>query len=229
MKRSLNSFLPHPHYQSLYVLPLLFCLAVPAMSQSAASANEEVARANVDQFATNNPAPSPVVNTPKKGVPEYIVGEADVLRINVWKEPEISQSSISVRPDGMISLPLVGVVSVSGMTPSQIQDLLKAKLTRFIDRPQVTVTVVEVRSKSVYLTGEVQRPGVYSLLSATNVAQLLVKGGGFTPFAHRGSVVVLRNNNGVQEKIKINLGKVLRGEDMDQNIELLPGDTVVVP
>lgn len=160
---------------------------------------------------------------------QYVVGEADVLRINVWKEPEISQPSISVQPDGMISLPLIGIVRVTGMTLSRIEELLATKLKRFIDKPQVTVTVVEVRSKSVYVEGQVARPGVYSLLSATNVVQLVVRAGGLTPFARRSSVIVLRNTNGTQEKLKVNLAKVLRGEAPDQNIELLPSDVVVVP
>ena len=126
-------------------------------------------------------------------------------------------------------MPLIGLVHVSGMTISQVEEMLSTKLKRFIDKPQVTLTVVEVRSKSVYLTGEVARPGVYALLSATNVAQLVVKAGGLTPFAHRSSVLVLRNTNGVQEKLKINLSKVLRGEAPEQNIQLLPSDIVVVP
>jgi polysaccharide export outer membrane protein len=157
------------------------------------------------------------------------VGEADVLRINVWKEPEISQPSIAVQPDGMISVPLVGMVHVSSLTVRQIEETLTAKLRRFIDKPQVTVTVVEVKSKSVYLTGEVARPGVYSLLSTTNVVQLVVRAGGLTPFAHRNSVVVLRNTNGVQEKLRVNLSKVLHGDAPEQNIQLLPSDIVVVP
>jgi len=160
---------------------------------------------------------------------EYVVGESDVLRINVWKEPEISQSSIAVRPDGMISMPLVGVVKVSGMTPSEIQDMLTNKLQRFIGKSEVTVTVVEVRSKSVYLTGEVGKPGVYPLVANMNVVQLVIKGGGLTPYAHKRSVTVLRNSNGSPEKIKVDLAKVLRGDAPEQNVELLPGDTVVVP
>jgi polysaccharide export outer membrane protein len=160
---------------------------------------------------------------------QYVVGEADVLRINVWKEPEISQNSISVQPDGMISLPLVGVVRVTGMTLSRIEEMLSTKLKRFIDKPQVTVTVIEVRSKSVYVEGQVARPGAYSLLSATNVVQLVVRAGGLTPFARRNSVIVLRSANGTQEKLKVNLAKILRGEAPEQNIELLPSDIVVVP
>jgi polysaccharide export outer membrane protein len=188
----------------------------------------EVARASGDNLPAKpdlspNRAPSTIPTA------EYVLGEADVLRINVWKEPEISQNNISIQPDGRISMPLIGLVHVSGMTISQVEEMLSTKLKRFIDKPQVAVTVVEVRSKSVYLTGEVARPGVYSLLSATNVAQLVVRAGGLTPFARRGSVLVLRNTNGTQEKLKINLAKVLRGEAPEQNIELLPADIVVVP
>ena len=161
--------------------------------------------------------------------PEYVVGESDVLRINVWKEPEVSQPSVTVRPDGMISMPLIGVVKVSGMTPTQIQEMLTKKLERFLGKSQVTVTVVDVRSKSVYLAGEVMKPGVYPLLSSTNVAQLVIKAGGLTPYAHRKSVIVLRNVNGSQQKMPVNLAKVLSGDAPEQNIELMPGDTVVVP
>src|SRR5262249_45453598 len=177
------------------------------------------------------PQPDTTSNRPAGGIraPEYVVGEADVLRITVWKGPEISQSSISVQPDGMISIPLVGVVRVAGMTLAQVEAVLKAKLNRFIDKPEVTVTVVEVRSKTVYLTGEVARPGVYSLPSATNVLQLIVRGGGLTPFARPKSVIVLRNTNGVQEKLRVNLSKVLHGDAPEQNIQLLPSDIVIVP
>jgi polysaccharide export outer membrane protein len=188
----------------------------------------EIARAGAENLAPDADLTSA---RPAVGIhaPEYVVGEADVLRINVWKEPEISQPSISVQPDGMISVPLVGIVHVSNMTVSQIEEMLTTKLRRFIDKPQVTVTVVEVKSKSVYLTGEVSRPGVYSLLSTTNVVQLVVRAGGLTPFAHRSSVVVLRNTNGVQERLKVNLTKVLRGDAPEQNIQLMPSDVVVVP
>lgn len=174
------------------------------------------------------PAAPPTPDVTK--INEYVVGEADVLRINVWKEPEISQPTISVRPDGMISIPLVGVMKVSGLTPSQIQEQLTTKLQRFIGKSQVTVSVVEIKSKFVYLTGQVSRPGAYPLLLSTDVIQLVIKGGGLTPFARPKSVVVLRHGNGgVQQKIPVNLAKVLRGEAPEENIELRPGDTVIVP
>jgi len=202
-------------------------MCLPGMAQMSPQ-GVAVARASGDNLSPKPDLSSSRVATTLT-TSEYMLGEADILRINVWKEPEISQNNISVQPDGMISMPLIGLVRVSGMTVSQVEEMLSAKLKRFIDKPQVTVTVVEVRSKSVYLTGEVARPGVYSLVSATNVAQLVVRAGGLTPFARRSSVLVLRNTNGTQEKLKINLSKVLRGEAPEQNIQLLPSDIVVVP
>lgn len=195
------------------LLPVLLCSAGALNAQQPKAAHDIVSK------------------PPSTAVPEYeyVIGESDVLRVNVWKEPEISQSSISVRPDGMISMPLLGVVKVSGLTPSKVQEMLTTKLERFIGKSEVTVTVVDVRSKSVYLTGEVMKPGVYPLLTDLNVVQLVIKGGGLTPYAHKKSVIVLRNSNGVEQKIPINLARVLKGESTEQNIQLMPGDTVVVP
>ena len=212
-------------HASVIVFALSLCL--PVMAQSAAH-SVEVARVSEDNLPVQ-PDSISIRSAASPRTLEYVVGEADILRINVWKEPEISQSSISVQPDGMISIPLVGVVRVTGMTLSQVEQMLTTKLKRFIDKPQVTVTVIEIKSKTVYLTGEVARPGVYSLPSATNVLQLVVRAGGLTPFARSKSVIVLRNTNGTQEKLKVNLAKVLRGEAAEQNVQLLPSDIVVVP
>src|SRR5215831_9657178 len=112
----------------------------------------------------------------------YVVGDSDVLHVNVWKEPEVSQTVV-VRTDGNISLPLINEVRVSGMTPLQIQDLVAEKLKGFLTNPQVTVTVIEIRSKRAFITGEVARPGTYSLNAQTTVLQLIAQAGGFTPFA----------------------------------------------
>jgi polysaccharide export outer membrane protein len=163
------------------------------------------------------------------GDPEYIVGDGDVLRIEVWKEPEVSQNAITVRPDGMISLPLLGVTKVSEMTPTQIQDMLAVKLSRFMNKPEVTVTVTQIKSKSVYVTGEVRKPGVYELTRPTNVFQLLIRAGGLSQYAHRKSVVVLRVADGKTQRLPVNYKQLLRGKNEEQNIILQPGDTVVVP
>ena len=159
----------------------------------------------------------------------YIVGEADVLRINVWKQPEISQLNVVVRPDGMVSVPLVGEVKVSGMTPVQIEAALISELKQYVNEPRVTVTVAEIGSKTVYVTGEVQHPGAYPLVGPVDVLQIIAKAGGVTPYAHRRSVFVLREIDGKKKKVPVNYDRVFHGKNPDQNINLQPGDTVVVP
>ena len=175
------------------------------------------------------PGPAPTTaSVPLINLNEYIVGEADILHISVWKEPELSQNVV-VRPDGKISLPLMNEMRVSGQTPSQIQSMLTSRLKAYIVDPQVTVTVNDVRSKNAYITGEVTRPGAYPLLMPTNVLQLIARAGGFTPFATRRGIFVLREVNGKQMRIAFPYKDVIRGQKDDQNIELRPGDTVVVP
>jgi polysaccharide export outer membrane protein len=158
----------------------------------------------------------------------YIVGDSDIIRVNVWKEPEVSQTAV-VRTDGNISLPLINEVKVSGMTPLQIQTMVAEKLKGFLNNPQVTVTVVEIRSKRAFITGEVARPGTYSLNAQTTVLQLIAQAGGFTPFAKKDGIVVLRTEDGRQSRLKFKYNEVIQGKKADQNIALHPGDTVVVP
>lgn len=190
------------------------------LAAASVSAQEKSAPALV---ATNAPAMS--VPVP----PSYVVGDADVLRINVWKQPEISQLSVVVRPDGMITVPLVGEVRVSGMTPSQIEATLVSDLKQYVNEPRVAVTVAEIGSKLVYVTGEVQHPGSYPLLGPIDVLQVIAKAGGVTPYAHRRSVFVLRQINGKKEKVPVNYSRIFHGKNPEQNIDLQPGDTVVVP
>ncbi len=169
------------------------------------------------------------VAPPSPAMATYIIGEADVLRINVWKQPEISQLSVVVRPDGMVSVPLVGEIKVSGMTPAQIERTLISELRQYVNEPRVTVTVTEVGSKNVYVTGEVHHPGAYPLVGPLDVLQLIAKAGDVTPYAHRRSVFVLREVNGKKEKVPVNYSRIVHGKNPEQNINLQPGDTVVVP
>ena len=168
------------------------------------------------------------VKPPESVPPGYIVGDSDVIRVTVWKEPEVSQTVV-VRTDGNISLPLINEVKVSGMTPLQIQDLVAEKLKGFLTNPQVTVTVMEIRSKRAFITGEVARPGTYSLNAQTTVLQLIAQAGGFTPFAKKDSIVVLRTQDGKQSRLKFKYKEVVQGKNSEQNVALHPGDTVVVP
>jgi polysaccharide biosynthesis/export protein len=209
-------------------------LALAGWIFSAAALPAQTTAANLKSpdAAAAGPADKPVPAEsaqPALLVPtEYTVGEADVLHVNVWKEPEVSQTVV-VRTDGNISLPLINEVKVSGMTPLQIQNAIAERLKGFLNNPQVTVTVTEIRSKRAFITGEVVRPGGYSLNAQTSVLQLIAQAGGFTPFAKRDSIVVLRMENGKPLRLKFKYKQVVQGKNTEQNIPLHPGDTVVVP
>src|SRR5260370_34960520 len=130
---------------------------------------------------------------------DFVIGESDVLNINVWKGAEISQSVV-VRTDGKISLPLIGEVLVSGLTPVQTQILLANKLQSILTNPQVTVTVTEIRSRVVSITGEGVKPGAYPLLVPTTILQLLTNAVGLGPFANKKGIFVLRRVDGTQQR-----------------------------
>ena len=127
-----------------------------------------------------------------------------------------------VRTDGNISLPLINEVKVSGLTPLQIQELVAEKLKSFLNNPQVTVTVTEIHSKRAFITGEVVRPGTYSLNAETTVLQLIAQAGGFTPFAKKDNIVVLRTGDGQQMRLKFKYKEVVQGKKTEQNIALHP-------
>jgi len=156
----------------------------------------------------------------------YKIGVGDVLHITVWEEPQFTETAV-VRPDGKISVPLVSDVDVSGQTPEAVQAALTEKLNKLVHKPRVTVVVQEIHSRMVFITGEVQRPGAYPLMEAMNVVQLVARSGGLTDFAKQKKVYVLRAANSA--RVNVNYQKVLKGEAPEQNVELAPGDTVVVP
>jgi polysaccharide export outer membrane protein len=136
---------------------------------------------------------------------------------------------VPVRPDGKISLPLLNDVQAAGLTPSQLASVLTEGLKKFINAPQVTVTVSEINSRRVYVTGEVAHAGAYPLLPNMTVLQALSSSGGFTQFAKTKNIYILRNEDGKPVKHPFNYKEVLAGRSQEQNIELLPGDVVVVP
>jgi len=156
----------------------------------------------------------------------YKIGPQDVLRIDVWKETEISRS-VPVRPDGKISLPLLNDVQAAGLTAMELAKVITEGLKKFINSPQVTVTVTEINSRRVYVTGEVTRPGAYPLLPNMTALQALTSAGGFTQFSNTKKIYVLRNESGKQVKHPFNYKAVVDGKQDD--IPLQPGDTIVVP
>lgn len=159
---------------------------------------------------------------------EYKIGPQDVLQIDVWKEPELTRS-VPVRPDGKITLPLLNDVQAEGLSPVELSQVIRDDLKKYINEPQVTVTVTQINSRRVYVTGEVTRPGAFQLLPNMTVLQALTSAGGFTQFAKTKGIYVLRSVDGKQVKLPFTYKDVINGKKPEQNVQLLPGDTIVVP
>jgi polysaccharide biosynthesis/export protein len=162
------------------------------------------------------------------GEAEYKIGPQDVLRIDVWKEPDLSRA-IPVRPDGKISLPLLNDVQAAGLTTMELAASIREGLKKFINNPQVTVTLTEINSRRVYCTGEVSKPGALSLLPNMTALQALSSCGGFTQFARIKGIYILRIENGKQVQHPFNYKDVVKGKKPEDNILLQAGDVIVVP
>jgi polysaccharide biosynthesis/export protein len=156
----------------------------------------------------------------------YIIGPDDNLQVTVWKEPTLS-GAIPVRPDGMISLVLVGDLPAAGLTPMALGADISQRLKKYIQDPVVTVVVLGVNSQRIFLVGEVAHVGPLMLTPGMTPLQAIVSGGGLTPFASTKHIYILRNTAGKQEKLPFNYKQALKGEN--QGVSLLPGDTIVVP
>ncbi len=158
----------------------------------------------------------------------YRIGVEDELQISVWREPELSMP-VQVRPDGMITLPLINDLAVVGLTTRELQASLSEKLKPFVNEPQVTVIVRNIRSRKVYLMGQVARPGPYPLNGRKTVLQLITEAGGPSPFAKTGSIYIIRTVNGQQVRIGFNYKKALSAKPDAGDIFLVPDDRVVIP
>ena len=157
----------------------------------------------------------------------YIIGPADVIQISVWKEADLS-TSLPVRPDGNISMPLLRDIPAAGLTPTQLAADISKRLKKFVQDPQVSVLVTVVNSQRVFLLGELSHPGPVSLTAGMTVLQALSSAGGLTQFANSKRMYVLRNEQGAQRKIAFRYKDALKGVE-SQNIVLKAGDTIVVP
>ena len=182
------------------------------------------------QSAPAQPAESIAPASPTSSGPGgsvYVIGPADVLHIAVWKEADLT-ATVPVRPDGKISLPLLNDVQASGLTPEQLADSLTEKLKKYVSDPRVTVVVAAINSKRIYLVGEVTRSGATPMLPNMTVLQAL-SSAGINQFAKTKGIYVLRTVNGKQQKLPVNYRKLVKGQQMEQNYALQPGDTIVVP
>jgi polysaccharide biosynthesis/export protein len=204
--------------------------AVPCAAQAQAQPARPTTAAP-GQVPARTATPPPVAVAAAPGVnlpPEYTVGADDVLSIVFWRDKELT-ADVTVRPDGKISLPLLNDVQASGFTPAQLKDRIVEESKKYVEDPNVTVVVKQINSRKVFITGEVRKPGPYPLTAPTTVLQMLSIAGGLGDYAKSEEIMVVRTENGKPLSYKFNYKEVIKGKKLAQNIELKPGDTIVIP
>jgi len=166
---------------------------------------------------------------PINAEPSYLLGPEDVLKVAVWKDEQLTQEMV-VRPDGMITFPLIGEVVASGRTAEDVRFEITKRLTKYLPTPNVTVTVLKVQSYRIYVLGRVNKPGEYQAGHHTDVLQALSMAGGLTPYAAENDIKIIRRQNGTDEMVfPFRYGDTRKGRDLEQNIVLQRGDVVMVP
>lgn len=198
----------------LLVLAILIPGLTPAHAQVA---NARASAPASTEAAAAAPLPS-----------DYVIGPDDVLSIVFWRDNELS-ADVVVRPDGHISLPLLNDIRAIGYTPEQLRTEIVKAASKYMETPNATVVVKEIRSRNVYITGNVAKPGQYPLNGNLNVMQLIALSGGLLEYADSSKIQIMRTYGGQQEQLKFNYRDVLKQKKPEQNVLLKPGDTVVVP
>jgi polysaccharide biosynthesis/export protein len=177
--------------------------------------------------AVKSPPALPVVPTAAPVDPKsYVIGAEDILLVRVWREPELSQG-VQVRPDGKITLPLIGELQAAGLTPADLQAKIVSALSEYINKPEVIVSLQSVQSKKYYITGEVNRPGTFPLVVPVTVLEALTNAGGFREFANTKKIRILRK--GSKDPLKFNYNDVSKNKNMEQNVQVENGDYIIVP
>ena len=172
---------------------------------------------------------APVVAGAIEPPPGYVIGAEDVLGIVFWREKDLSVDGAAVRPDGMITVPLLNDLPAAGLTPDQLRERIQTAARKFVEDPSVTVVVKAINSRKVFVTGQIGKPGMYPLAGPTTVMQLIAMAGGLHEFADADKILIMRTEGGKQVAKRFNYEDVREGKNLNQNIELLPGDTVIVP
>lgn len=228
-------------------LVVALAVAAPALAQAQAQAKPPDPKAQVKQpdpktqAKPTTPAKPGAATPAKPGAatpaaapaqtpppPDYVIGPDDVLQVLFWREKDHS-AEVVVRPDGMISLPLLNDVPVAGLTPEQLRDKVTELAKKYIEDPTVSIIVKTINSRKVFITGQVAKPGPYPLGAPTTVLQLIAMAGGLGDFADQKNIAVMRTEGGKQVRYKFNYKDVSRGKNLKQDILLKPGDTVIVP
>jgi len=214
--------LVHIFLEQLLAVCLLLSTSLWAQTASATDQPGPTTKASSTNVSNENAAARPHDSS-------FVIGNDDVLAINVWKEPDVSRS-IPVRSDGKISLPLVGELQAAGQTPAKLEQDIAARLRNYISEPEVTVIVQQINSQKINILGMVNKPGSYVLAGSMTVLDALALAGGFRDFAKQKSIYVLRQTaDGTQTRLPFNYKEVAKGTNPAQNIKLQPRDTIVVP
>jgi len=216
---------------------VLSAAIVCATALGAADATSVFVHAQVPApaLAANAAAPAPVaaaaaaVPTRPATPAGYVIGVDDVLSILFWRDKDLSASDITVRPDGKVTLPLLNDLQAAGLTPEQLRDTVLTAARKYVEDPQPTVIVKEIKSRKVFITGQVEKPGPYPLNGSVTVLQLIATAGGLRDFADGKNITVMRLRQGKQAIFEFNYQDLIKRKNLFQNIELEPGDTVVVP
>ena len=178
---------------------------------------------------TSAATPPAVMRPANLAVPgNYVIGTDDLLGIVYWKDKDMSTDA-RVRPDGRISLPLINEVVAAGLTPEELQKRVTEESAKYMEDASITIVVREINSLRVFITGEVNKPGPYPITSATTVMQLISLAGGLREYANSKNIMIMRKEGDKQTSLKFNYKEVAAGKNLKQNIDLKPGDTVVVP
>ncbi len=212
---------------------VILCLTSAAGAQSSSQPAPSAATAQPSsQAAPSTPAqPGPVPLSVPAGVAlpaDYVIGPDDVLTVVFWRDKDMT-TDVVVRPDGRITLPLVNDLPASGLTPEQLRVAITQSASKYIEEPTVSVVVKQINSRKVFITGQVGKPGAYPLGGPTSVLQLISLAGGLNEFAKQKDIVITRQEGGRQTTLKFNYRDVLKGKNLQQNVELKAGDTVLVP
>jgi polysaccharide biosynthesis/export protein len=194
-------------------------------------------------FAIGPLAPAPLAQAPPGAVaaaparaaagvpvaPDYVIGADDVLSIMFWRDKDLSAPEVVVRPDGMVTLPLLNDVQAAGRTPEQLGNAIREAARKYVEDPNPTVIVKEIKSRRVFITGRIEKPGPYPINGKTTILQLIAMAGGLREYVDGKDISLMRTEQGKQSVYAFNYQDVVKKKYLHQNIELKPGDVVVVP
>lgn len=186
------------------------------------------AHAQQPSGSSNTSPPSSPAGAGPELPPDYVIGPDDVLTVVFWREKDLS-GDVQVRPDGRITLPLLNDIDAAGLTPDQLRVRITQAADKYVTEPNVTVAVKTINSRKVFITGQVAKPGPYPLGGPTTVVQLIAMAGGVLEYADEKNISIMRIEGGQQVSLRFNYDEVKRRKNLKQNIELKPGDTIIVP